>query len=46
MREALTEAISQREQYRKLAKPSLRVRVLRDLPKLALGGAIGYVLAH
>jgi hypothetical protein len=46
MREALTEAISQREQYRKLAHPSLRVRVLRDLPKLALGGLIGYVLAH
>jgi len=45
-RAALAEALVQRDRWRKVARPPLVLRLLRDLPKVAVGVAIGVVVAN
>lgn len=41
---ALLEALQQRDAWRKVARPSLAIRILRDVPKLAVAGVVGWLL--
>lgn len=41
---ALDQAVRERDRWRRLAKPPLFKRLLRDLPKLVIAGGVGWLL--